>query len=288
MSWGSAPRTIKSAAALPVEFLGGPSVFETIRVYDGAAAGSREHILRLRGSACSSGIAVPSVSIFQTRFKEALKRSGMRNAVARLAVNAVNAVNADMRGGRSIMSCSVRAFDGCPHDWYLRGVAVVTAAVRRAGPRSAMPQVKGSDYLNALAALGSGPALAAQSGESGERCAGLDPLLLTDAGTVSETSVANLMIVRGDVLWTPPASCGILLGVTRRIVLEAAARQGLKVRTAAFTRHDIYNADEAFLTNAAIEVLPVTEVDRRRIGGGKPGAWAPLLRSAYLSEALGR
>lgn len=282
MSWGSAPRTVQSAAALPVEYLGGPSVFETIRVYNGAAAASREHILRLRDSAHSSGITVPALPLIQTRLKEALSRSGLRNAAARLVVNA------DLCGGRPVMSCSVRAYDGCPRDWYSKGIAVVTAAVRRTGPRSAMPQVKGGDYLNALAALGSGPALAASRGENGSRAAGLDPLLLTDEGTVSETSVANLMILRGDVLWTPPASCGILLGVTRRIVLAAAARQGLKVRPAAFTRHDIYNADEAFLTNAAVEVLPVTEVDRRQIGGGKPGHWAPLLRAAYLAEALGR
>jgi branched-chain amino acid aminotransferase len=255
-------------------------VFETLRVYGGAAAGEEAHVSRLIGSAKTLGLPLPPRPVIVSRLREAVAASRLREAVARLAVHA------PVLGRAAVMSCLVRPFDGCPEDWYACGVAVVTAAVRRPGPRETAFQVKGSDYMNALTGLLSGPAAASTA--SGDRPAGLDPLFLTEAGTVSETSVANLLVLKDGSIWTPPGACGILLGVTRRTVLEAARELGLGVRETPFTRHDIYNADEVFLTNAAVEVLPVVEVDRRRIAAGAPGPWGHRLRAAYLDRVRGR
>lgn len=119
-----------------------------------------------------------------------------------------------------------------------------------------------------------------------ERLPETDPMILAASGAVSETTVANLFILREGALWTPSAACGILLGVTRAAVLESAQAAGLRVLEKPFTRHDLYNADEVFLTNAAIEVLPVVEADARRIGNGRPGPWARCLRDAYRKRVL--
>jgi len=243
-------------------------------------------------SAKTPGLPLPARAVIVSRLREAIAASRMREAIARLAVHAPGNGSGRHAGRTPVMSCLVRPFDGCPAEWYAHGVPVVTAAVRRPGPRETASQVKGNDYLNALTGLLSGPAIAEAAASAaaapGKRAPGLDPLFLTEAGTVSETSVANLLILKDGAIWTPPASCGILLGVTRLMVLEAARELGLNVLEAPFTRHDIYNADEVFLTNAAVEVLPAVEVDRRRIGAGAPGPWAPRLRAAYLDLARGR
>ncbi len=267
---------------MPAALLDGPGVFETLRVYGGAAAGEDAHVSRLLASAKTLGLPLPSRAVIVSRLREAVAASKMREAIARLAVHA------PAPGRAAVMSCLVRPFDGCPAEWYAHGVAVVTAAVRRSGPRETASQVKGNDYANALTGLLSGPAAASAAAAPGKRPAGLDPLFLTEAGTVSETSVANLLVLKDGTIWTPPGACGILLGVTRRTALEAARGLGLSVRETPFTRHDIYNADEVFLTNAAVEVLPVVEVDRRRIAAGAPGPWASRLRAAYLDLVRGR
>lgn len=276
--------------SLNLRHLDAPAVFETIRVYRGVAAGLEEHAERLRASARALTLPVPDAPVIADRVKRAIAASGFPDAIARLSVNvpSVRPFAARGSGNGPVMSCSVRPFAGCPEPWYENGVALLTAGVRREGPRGSAPRVKGNDYLNAIAALLSGPPAAASAAPAGMRAAGADPLLLTDAGTVSETSVANVLILKHGALWTPPASCGILLGVTRRIVLGAARRSGLTVRETAFTRHDIYNADEVHITNAAVEVLPVVEVDGRRIALGRPGPWAARLRDAYLRQVLGR
>lgn len=275
---------------MPLGLLDGPGVFETLRVYRGEAAGLDAHVTRLMASAKTSGLQLPDRAVIVSRLREAVAASRMRDSIARLSVHAPAYPANAARGRRSpVMSCLVRPFDGCPADWYSRGVAAVTAAVRRPGPRETVSQVKGNDYMNALTGLLSGPAAAEGASAAalpGGRAPGLDPIFLTEAGTVSETSVANLIMLKDGAMWTPPASCGILLGVTRRMALEGARDLGLDVLETPLTRHDLYNADEVFLTNAAVEVLPVVEVDRRRIGNGAPGPWATRLRAAYLDQAL--
>ncbi len=263
MSWGSAAASVRKP--LPIGVLDRPGVFETLRVYAGRPAALAEHLKRLHESAHTAGIRIPSEKILAERLLAAVKKSGHSNAIARLSVHA-------SASGAPVTLCSVRPYAGCPEAWYAEGVRIRTAAVRRPGPSASAAQVKGNDYLNAILAILNTP--------------GADPLLLSAAGEVAETTVANLFILKGRALWTPPVGCGILLGVTRRLVLESARESGLAEQETAFTRHDLFNADEVWLTNAAVEVLPVTEADGRRIGGGRPGPWAERLRAAYRAKAL--
>lgn len=263
MSWGSAAASVRKP--LPVSVLDRPSVFETLRVVAGRPAALEEHLKRLRESAHTVGIRIPSGGILAERVRIAVRKSGHSDAVVRLSVHAPAA-------GPAVTLCSVRPFAGPPAAWLADGVRIRTASVRRPGPSSSAAQVKGNDYVNAILAILNTP--------------DADPLILSASGEVAETTVANLFVLKGKALWTPPAACGILLGVTRRLVLEAAREAGLDARETALTRHDLYNADEVLLTNAAVEVLPVTEADGRRIGGGRPGPWAERLRSAYRAKAL--
>jgi branched-chain amino acid aminotransferase len=95
--------------------------------------------------------------------------------------------------------------------------------------------------------------------------------MLNQKGEVAECTGDNIFLVkRGEVL-TPPIDAGILEGITRNAVIELARGTGRTVREIALTRHDVYVADECFLTGSAAEVIPVVKVDNRVIGSGQPG-----------------
>jgi branched-chain amino acid aminotransferase len=95
--------------------------------------------------------------------------------------------------------------------------------------------------------------------------------MLNDAGNVAECTADNVFIVKHGQILTPPVAAGALRGITRSVVFEIAAELGVKVRKADITRHDVFVADECFLTGTAAEIVPVVKADGRSIGNGKPG-----------------
>lgn len=111
---------------------------------------------------------------------------------------------------------------------------------------------------------------------------GVDEALFMDAlGGVTESTASNFGIVaRGEVL-TPPCWLGLLAGITRDVLFELGEALRIPVREAPLTRHDLYNADEAFLTSTLKEVLSVTRIDGRAIGAGRPGPVTKQLHRAF-------
>ena len=107
--------------------------------------------------------------------------------------------------------------------------------------------------------------------------------MLNAEGFVAECTGDNIFIMREGHLLTPPLAAGALHGITRRVVMEIAAESGLKVSEANLTRHELFNADECFLTGTGAELVPVTKVDGRVIGTGKPGPVTQKLVGAYHS-----
>ena len=115
----------------------------------------------------------------------------------------------------------------------------------------------------------------------------LEAIMLNQAGEVAECTGDNIFVLKGGVLKTPPPEAGILQGITRDFVLELAAQVGIPARESALTRHDVYTADEVFLTGTAAEVIAVTKVDGRVIGGGKQGPLTKKLRDAFTAAVRG-
>jgi branched-chain amino acid aminotransferase len=95
--------------------------------------------------------------------------------------------------------------------------------------------------------------------------------MLNQKGEVAEATGDNIFLVRRGILQTPPLDAGILEGITRDAVIELSREAGIEVREMPLTRHDVYIADECFLTGSAAEVIPVVKIDSRAIGDGKPG-----------------
>ena len=108
-----------------------------------------------------------------------------------------------------------------------------------------------------------------------------EAVMLNHLGFVCECTADNIFIVRDGQLITPAEESGILLGVTRSVVLELAAKAEIPTRQTNLTRYDLYTADECFLTGTGAEIVPVVDVDKRLIGDGKPGAITRQLTRAF-------
>ena len=109
--------------------------------------------------------------------------------------------------------------------------------------------------------------------------------MLNHKGEVAECTGDNIFLVRDGVLMTPPMDAGILGGITRDAVIEIARDAGIEVLKVSLTRHDVFVADECFLTGTAAEVIPVVKVDDRTIGTGKPGPMTLDLKERFHEMA---
>src|SRR5438094_3407183 len=143
---------------------------------------------------------------------------------------------------------------------YRKGLTIVTCATRRCNPGALNPAVKSLNYLNNVMA------------RLEANLAGADEaLMLTDQGNVAECTADNVFIIKRGEIFTPPIHAGALRGVTRSVIFDIAAELGLKISETDITRHDVFIADECFLTGTAAEIIPVVKADGRVIGTGKPG-----------------
>ena len=143
---------------------------------------------------------------------------------------------------------------------YRKGLTIVTCATRRCSPAALNPAVKSLNYLNNVMAR-----LEANLADADEA------LMLNDAGNVAECTADNVFVVKRGQIVTPPVTSGALRGITRSVAFEIATELGFKTLKGDITRHDIYTADECFLTGTAAEIIPVVKADGRLIGNGKPG-----------------
>jgi len=147
-----------------------------------------------------------------------------------------------------------------PKEMYEKGLSVVTCATRRVNPAALNPAVKSLNYLNNVMA------------RIEANLAGADEaLMLNEQGNVAECTADNLFIIKHGQIFTPPISAGALRGITRAVAFEIAAELGVRITEVEITRHDVFTADECFLTGTAAEVIPVIRADGRVIGKGEPG-----------------
>jgi branched-chain amino acid aminotransferase len=145
-------------------------------------------------------------------------------------------------------------------DFYRKGLSIVTVATRRTNPAALNPTVKSLNYLNNVMAR-----IEANLASADEA------LMLNDAGNVAECTADNVFIIQRGQIFTPPTTAGALQGITRSVAFDIASEFDIRVIEADFTRHDIFVADECFLTGTAAEIVPVVKADGRVIGNGKPG-----------------
>src|SRR5207247_352156 len=157
-----------------------------------------------------------------------------------------------------------------PPELYENGMEVVTAATIRNHPNALNPRIKSLNYLNNILAK-----------IEAVRAGCHEAIMLNHNGEVAECTGDNLFVVKHGQLRTPPISAGILEGITRNAVIELARLADILVEEITLTRHDVYAADECFLTGTAAEVIAVVKCDGRLIGDGRPGPITRQLRERF-------
>lgn len=241
----------------------GDGVFEGIRAYHGRVFRLKEHIERLFESARSINLD-PGLSKEEMTnvVLETCRRNNLRDAYIRLVVTRGRGdLGLDPeKCPKASVFCIAAAIQLYPAELYEKGLELVTVGTRRNAPDALDPRIKSLNYLNNVMAKIEASKAGAPEG-----------LFLNKEGFVAEATGDNIFIVKEGQLITPPPYVGLLEGITRNVVMELAKEAGIPVYEKVFTRHDVYVADECFLTGTAAEVIPVVKLDNRIIGDGRPG-----------------
>ncbi len=254
-------------------FLYGDGVFEGLRFYNRKIFKLREHLERLYDSARHIALVIPQeLAALAADTQACVAACGMDDGYIRLVVSRGEGnLGLDPRSCPNptviIIADAIKLY---PAEMYEQGMEVVTAATIRNHPDALDPRVKSLNYLNNILAK-----------LEANRAGVPEAVMLNHLGQVAECTADNIFVVRHGVLSTPARHGGILDGVPRRTVLDLAASLGVPNREETLTRHDLFTADEMFLTGTGAEIIPVTRVDARPIGSGKPGPVTARLREAY-------
>ncbi len=251
----------------------GDGVFEGIRVYAGKVFRLQAHVDRLYESARHIQLEIPMsreelAAAITSTVRANNKNDGYIRAVVTRGAGSLGLDPRKTTDPQVIII--VDDISMYPPELYENGMEIITASTIRNHPNALNPRIKSLNYLNNIL----GKIEAIQGGV-------FEALMLNPKGEVAECTGDNIFLVKGGVLRTPPLDAGILEGVTRNAVIELARAAAIVVQEIALTRHDVYAADECFLTGTAAEVIPVVKCDKRVIGSGKPGPVTRLLRERF-------
>ena len=241
----------------------GDGVFEGIRVYGGRVFLHEQHVDRLYESAKAIRLTIPmSPAEVIAAVEATVKANNLDDGYIRLVVTrGAGSLGLDIRKTSNpqviVIADTIALY---PPETYTKGMHLVTASTIRNHPGALSARIKSLNYLNNIMAR-----------IEGTDAGMVEALMLNHKGEVAECTGDNIFIVKNRVLLTPGLDAGILEGITRNAVIDLAKEAGCEVRETSMTRHDLYVADEMFLTGTAAEIVAVVSLDGRKIGSGEPG-----------------
>ena len=248
----------------------GDGVFEGIRAYRGNIFKLREHLDRLWESAHTLMLRIPlDKAGMQKVIIQTLKRNQLQDAYIRVVVTrGTGDLGLDpglcKKPTVFVITDKIKLY---PESLYREGLSIITVPTVRNLPEAVNPAIKSLNYLNNILAK-------IEAKNSGV----MEAVMLNHQGYVAECTGDNIFMIKNTgsgrktpLLLTPPVYVGALRGITRQAILEIAEKLGFCAEERILTRHDLFNADEIFLTGTAAEVVPVVKMDGRVIGDGKPG-----------------
>jgi branched-chain amino acid aminotransferase len=251
----------------------GDGVFEGIRVYRGRIFECDAHLRRLFDSARAIRLTPPltaeqlkaamEATIRINNFSDCYIRLVITRGMGYLGLNPGKCPTPTV----FIIADTIELY---PPEIYEKGMSIITSSVVRTHPNSLSPRIKSLNYLNSiLAKIEAADAAVPEA------------VLLNQEGNVAECTADNIFIVRHGQVQTPTTADGILEGVTRQVMIELCRKLSIPCVEKSLQRHDLYIADECFLTGTAAEVVPVTRIDGRPIGAGTPGPITRCLMEAF-------
>jgi branched-chain amino acid aminotransferase len=254
-------------------FLYGDGIYETMRVYDGVVFMLDLHLMRLYRSASLIGLTIPlEIGFLKISVYETLIANNLRNAYVRLTISRGRGsigLDPDLCAEPTVV-IFVQELKEYPRTFYENGISLIISETRRNLKEAVNPRIKSLNFLNNILA----------KIEAKKRGA-YEALMLNAYGKLTEGTISNVFFYKDSILCTPSPQCGILDGITRGIVIDIASRDGLEVKEGEFTPEDLYSAEEIFITNTTLEVMPVSKVDDKVYPVGNT---AKLLHKAYRQE----
>lgn len=251
-------------------FMQGIGLFETMRAYNGRVFRLDRHLDRLAGSARVLGwTVVPDVDELADNVRQVLSAAGAVDARVRLTVTTGTLHPAPGETPALTIVATAAPGEKYPDECYQKGITALVSDYRQSGSDPTVGH-KTTSYFARLASLRLAYALGA-----------LESIWLTPEARVAEGAISSIFVVRQEELLTPPLDTPILPGITRASVLELAAELGIAAREAALTLDELRGADEVFVTNSMMEVMPVVRLARGAVGNEKVGDVTRQLAIAY-------
>ncbi|MGE3182626.1 MAG: aminotransferase class IV [Phycisphaerae bacterium] len=255
-------------------FMQGIGLFETMRAYQGRVFRIGRHLDRLIRSARQLGWAtLPEPEEMREAVSAVLGACEQAEARVRLTVTTGSlraAVDSEEAPRLTIVASATDSRSG-GYDSRLYEKGVIAAVSRyRQNPFDPTTGHKTTSYFSRLASLREAVAAGA-----------IESIWFTLDQHLAEGAISNVFLVKNDVLYTPPVETPVLPGITRAAVLELAKVLRIDVSESPLTLDDVLGADEMFVTNSMMEVLPVIQLEKERIGDGKPGDVTAQLLNAY-------
>jgi branched-chain amino acid aminotransferase len=248
-----------------VAVLRGYSAFEALRTYDRRPFHLHDHVERLYHSAALIELHLPYARKFiDDLVYEAIERNPYRHAAIRLLVTGGESEDGVIPAGKPVLAVMITPLGERDMERFARGVNLITSYLQRS-----MPEAKTSNYVAAIRALK----------EAARRDAS-DALFVNEHDHVLEGTRSNFFVFRGDTLVTP--GVGILLGVTRRVVLTLAEGR-FPIEERPILLSELSEVDEAFITSSSREITPVVRIDDVMIGNGKPGPRTYELEQRFIT-----
>ena len=257
----------------------GDGVFEGIRVYNNRVFLLAEHVERLYESALAIRLVIPlTPTQMAAAVEQTVAANNITNGYVRLVITrGAGSLGLDIRRTSHpqviVIADTIKLYS---EELYQQGLKIITASTLRNHPGALSPRIKSLNYLNNILAKIEGTDVGCE-----------EALMLNHKGDIAECTGDNIFIVKRGVLKTPSPDAGILEGITRNCVIQLAKQAGIPVQEVTLQRHDVYTADECFLTGTAAEVIAVVGIDGRQIGAGVPGPVTQDLRQRFQQFARG-
>ncbi|MDD4985973.1 MAG: aminotransferase class IV [Dehalococcoidales bacterium] len=269
------PRSRAKLPALDYGFLYGAGLFETMRAYEGQVFRLESHLNRLNRSAELLEIPV-RVPELRSAIRETIEANRLSNARIRVTISAGEGeMSPDPKTCRKpTVLVLAEPYQPYPQEVYRRGFRTVISSIHR-NSQSPLSGLKSVSYLESLLAR-------QQAREKGND----EAICLNDKGFLAEASMSNLFLVSDGILRTPGERSGILPGITRSVILELAGKLGISVLEEDIRPIELFQSQEAFLTNSLIEVMPLTEIEGKPVASGRPGALSKRLLAEYRELVL--
>ena len=264
------PRSQASISALDYGFLYGFGLFETMRAYRGQVFRLDSHLNRLSRAAEILGLPIRALELKEA-VMDTLRANRLDDARIRITVSPGEGEMVPDPSTCSKPTVLIMAgrYQPYPQEVYQKGFRAIVSSIRR-NSQSPLSRLKSTSYLESMLA------------REEARAAGVDEaLFLNEKGLLAEASMSNIFVVTEGTLRTPGEESGILPGITRGTILELAPQVGIAALEGDIEPDELLQAEEAFLTNSLMEIMPLTEVEGKPVGSGNPGAITQRLIAAY-------